>query len=282
MSIRRLTRCLACSVLALPLTAGCEVLQPSRPVAILARDAETKQQIPGAEIRISYPAIDPNYPVSPSVGTAGANGVAQLTARTSEEAGILLEGAAKGYLPDLQTVPVTAVRAIPPAHLFEAVDQRPVSFTLEMYAEPRPTIELVVPPLYRGPVQVAVQVQETVPCQPGQRCFSHVVPESGIVQVMGPAILRRVSSSDFIIKFADGTPLSRNAAGSDLGFWWVKSEGGSEYFQVGTKSDYEAYRRSLLQQGGGRQAAGGTGDGHGRHGHRSSPSSTDASGTTSP
>jgi hypothetical protein len=79
----------------------------------------------------------------------------------------------------------------------------------------------------------------------GQRDFTYVVPPgAGAVQVIGPPVLRHLFPLNFRAKYADGTPLSTEAKDQELGFWWLKTEGSSQYFLVGTRSDYDDYRRA--------------------------------------
>src|SRR5581483_8644278 len=60
-----------------------------------------------------------------------------------------------------------------------------VSF--ELFAEPRPTVELVVPNLYRGLIEVKMQIQDDAPAVPGQRAFRVVVSPKGEAELTGPA-----------------------------------------------------------------------------------------------
>ena len=50
--------------LALALAPGCQALHPYRPVPVLVRDAETKEPIAGAQVRVSYPFTDPKLALS--------------------------------------------------------------------------------------------------------------------------------------------------------------------------------------------------------------------------
>jgi len=168
---------------------------------------------------------------------------------------------------------VEAVRAVKPARLFEDVDRRPPSFVLEMYAEPSPTVELVVPTGYHGVIEA-----EVAPRTPGQRCFSYVVSPTGAVQVIGPPLLRRVLPAMFTARYADGTPLSRNPQDTEIGFWWLKHDGRSDSFLVGTKSEWKRSRPS--DEGATRShghSDGQSGGGPGRRGRKGNQSGSDAS-----
>lgn len=279
-------RCLFFPVLLLASAPGCQALHHYRPVAVEAVDAETQQPIPGADVRIWYPLAPPSQAPWYSTGTTGDDGIVRLRAAPFGYGGLAVEGNAKGYLLEQKNLSVEAVHAIAPAHAFEAVDQRPVSVVLAMYAEPRPAVELVVPTGYRGMVKADVQVQEGASCPPGQRCFSYAVPPSGDVEVIGPAMLKRVDPPSFRARYADGTPLGRpDKDYAAVGFWWMKSEGRCQFFLVGTRSEYESMCRSYDKEGTGeyRISGGGKGQGGGRggrdHGGNQAPSQSSSDGT---
>ena len=65
------------------------------------------------------------------------------------------------------------------------------------------------------------------------------MPPSGVLELTGPPLLRRVYSPDFSARYADGTPLIRQPEGDQVGFWCVKTEGGIDHFLVGTRAEYE-------------------------------------------
>jgi hypothetical protein len=264
----RLVRCLSCPIFLLALASGCQALHSYRPVAIEVRDAETHQPIPSADVAITYPGTQPSFAPWNSSGTTGADGIVRLQAAPCGDAtGISVEMTAKGYLFEQKILLDKDVAAIAPAHLFETVEKRPVSFVLEMVAGPSPTVELIVPAGYRGLVKAEVHVQDDLPCPAGQRCFSYVVPPSGEVQVTGPRLLRRVFAPDFQARYADGTVLDRQAKDSAVGVWCLKSEETRHVFLVGTQAEYEE-RRQFYQKEETREsrpASSGRGGGRGRH-----------------
>jgi hypothetical protein len=276
---RRLARCLIYPVLLLGTVPGCQAFHAYRPVTVQARDAETKKPIPGAEIRLSYPLVQPTEGPWQSVGTTGSDGTTQLRVAPYGEVGILLEATVPGYMTEQKNYPIEAVKAIEPISFFKPAGQRPVSFVVEMYAEPFPSVDLVLPDGYRGTVKVGVKIREDAPCAPGQRLFSYPVPPSGIVQITGPPLLRRVFTPDFGARFADGTVLNRQPQGDEIGFMCLKTEGGFDYFVVGSRADFEQLRRTEQSEGAGKNQSSGNGKGGGkgkrnRNGGSSSPSDT--------
>ena len=273
---RRL-RYLAWAALLLALAPGCQGLFGSRPAPVLVRDAETNEPIPGAEVRLSYPPTQ--LPVGPPDCSekTGDDGVARVQAAPYGDGGVAVGVTARGYLSEEKVLSAQAVRALEPAHLFEAAERRPPALVVELYAEPRPAVELIVPAGYRGLIRAAVRVQEDAPSPPGQRSFPCVVPASGVVEVVGPPLLRRVFVTDFRARFADGAPLSREGGEGAVGLWWVKDEGGFHHFLVGTRDEFNDCCRSRPTggEGGGRPAAG-KGGGRGRGSHRGGDPSSDA------
>ena len=259
MRIGRPTLLLAHAALLLALGSGCQALQPYRPVLVLARDAETRQPIAGASVRVSNPGARPSVGPDTSSGVTGADGVAHLRALPRDEAGLVVEAASEGYLYEAKTLTAEAMRSIPQGRPFGMVDQSPPAVVLEMYAEPRPTVELVVPAGYRGLVKAEVRVHEDAHAQDErsaarwweladakahgpQRLFRYEVGPSGVVQATGPPLL--LHDPDFRVRYADGTPATWQATDSPLGFWRLRSEGACQCLLVGTAGDYEALRHS--------------------------------------
>src|SRR6516225_1726759 len=107
---RRL-RYLAWAALLLALAPGCQGLFGSRPAPVLVRDAETKEPIPGAEVRLSYPPTQ--LPVGPPDCSekTGDDGVARVQAAPYGDGGIAVGVTAKGYLSEEKVLSAQAVRA---------------------------------------------------------------------------------------------------------------------------------------------------------------------------
>ncbi len=214
--------------------ASCQSFQRFRPVDVLVRDAETKQPIPGANVRIWYPLTDGVYRTPESTGRTGADGVVRLQAATSGCEGMMVAGTAQGYLSEELDVPVTLIQT------------QPASVVVELLAEPRPMVELVVPTEFRGLVKI--EVQADAPPVPGQRVYQYEVPESGVVRVQGPPVLQRLMVGDYRARLADGTPLPQKVGVVDLGLRWLKCEGVNQYFVVGTQSEFDRVRRVMGRQ----------------------------------
>jgi hypothetical protein len=269
MRYRRLAVCLVCPVLLLGVGPGClsPGLDPYRPVVIQARDAETKQPLPDTAVRISYPVAGPATAPQVSAGSTDDYGLARLWAAPCGDGGILVEATASGYLCQTRDLSPEEVEALPLPSWFEAVERRPVSFTLDLYKAPNPTVELLLPEHFRGPLRVEVVIREDAPCRPGQRVFRCQVPESGTVQVVGPPLLRHLP--EFRAVTADGTVLSRQPKSYETGFWWLRNDEKCQVFLVGTAAEYAELRPAEPAHAEEtRPADAGKGQGRGQRGRR--------------
>lgn len=235
---------------------GCAIGIPSlgneHGMLVTVRDAETNQPIPSAQVHVWHFNQSSSADSIPSV-TTDQNGSAQLQSVLGKSDDMVLEVAANGYATEEKSIdPQGRVR-------------------VQLYAEPRPTIELNVPRLYRGLVSVKVQILDKTPATPGQRLFPFEVPESGVVEVVGPELFRHLSP-EFRAKLSDGTVLPARPEGLGVGFWWLKTSGEYEIFLVGTNADYEAFWRDHpheqpKERKGGKGHGGGKG-GQGEHGRK--------------
>jgi uncharacterized membrane protein YgcG len=250
-------------VLLFAVAPGCMSLPGDRPLPVQAVDAETKKPIRGANVQIAYPFAPSMWAAHGAAGPTADDGVARLRLAAGDDPAVTLEVAAIGYLPEEKPLPAAAVKALEPPHLFEMTDHRAPAVVVEMYAEPRPTVELIVPPGYRGHVRAAVRIQDDAPTLPGQRAFTYEVPPTGTIDVIGPPILHRVFAPDYRLRYADGAPLTQNARESEVGYWWLKSEGDVQVFLIGVKADYDAAVKSGEATPVGGQRSGGQGGGKG-------------------
>jgi hypothetical protein len=237
---RRPARALPGLVL-LAVVPGCSFFHSYRPAPVLVQDAETGRPITAAEVHLRYPLTDPTYAPSAESGTTREDGVAHLRAAPYGKLGIQVSAAASDYLPEAVDFSAEDVAALEPASWFEEVQKRPARFVVALFAAPRPEVELVLPPFYRGVVKADLQVQPGLHAQPGQRSFHYVVPPSGVLQEEVPPLLAHALAPGFTLTYADGVPLTRGAQGSAVGYWWLGTEGNAQCFFVGTAQEF-AYR----------------------------------------
>jgi hypothetical protein len=254
-------------LLFLLLGAGCQTMQPARPLTIIARDAETQEPIAGA--RVSLRPIEGYHLPGPDLGTTGRDGIVRFQGNSKDDRAIGIEANANGYMLVSTYIPAETVRSIPAAPRFGHDTERPVAFTVELFAGPRPSVDLIVPAGYRGVVKADVAIARDAPCPPHQRKFQFSVAPDGTVHVTGPAMLERVQASDFQLRYADNAPISHKASSTDLGFWWLRHEGDADYYVIGDRGDYQLARAEEASDGGApppRSSGGGGGRG-GRGGH---------------
>jgi hypothetical protein len=239
-------------------------------VSVLIQDAETKQPIADAKVHSWYPGTQSAVGPDEEHRETGKDGIAHLNLSPYGDGGVLLEATATGYMEEEKALSVAEVQAIEPAHWFEKVERRPVNYVIELYAEPHPTVELVIPPGYRGRIEAEIRAEPNIPCPPHQRQFTFVAAPPAVVQVAGPPMFRFLFPQDFQAKYADGIALNQEVNGEDVGFWWIKCDGRYVTFLVGTKAEYDRYRRSAATESGShdRSSGGGKGQGQGRHGGR--------------
>jgi hypothetical protein len=226
--------------------AGCQTLHRYRSVPVLVRDAETKKPIPTAQVHLSYPFAQDALAPHDSVESTGPDGVAHVQAAPYGDYDLLAEASAKGYLPEDLKVPVAAVEQIEPTPWIGQAQQGPARFVIDLYSEPRFSVELALPEGFRGLVKAEVHIQDDMPCPQGLRCFRYDVAWSGAVEVKGPTLLRRVFPPAYRARCADGTLLGTEMTALKVGFRWLKSDGNTHYFVAGTEIEYDRFRRNLL------------------------------------
>jgi len=218
---------------------GSQALAASRPLVVLVRDAETNTPIGRADVRTSYSATMMLSSPRDSSDTTKADGIARLEMGAGDDFGVVLLASAPGYLDGEKTVSTEVIRAIKPLGLFEVVRRRPVNVVVELYKQPYPAAELVVPAGFRGMIEAKLGGGKAV-WAVGQRAVRFAVPASGKVEVSGPTWLPHEQAPEFRVSFADGTPVTPRAQQSQLGYWWIKSKGTLNYVLVGTQHDYDA------------------------------------------
>ncbi len=257
--------------------AGCHTLQPSTPLTVHVRDAETQAPVPGATVRLwrfGSHAEDREQSY-----TTGADGDAVAHLAPPDEGGVMVGVTSPDYLTNQTTLPNELVDALSSAKPFHPYKGAPLVFTFDVYKGPRPTAELVIPTGFRGLIKAEVRVVPNGSWPAGQRVFSYTVPPTGVVDVSGPQIFNLAGvGPDFVAKLEDGTLLPKNPPkGEDVGLRWVIRKGPTTYYYVvGTAADLAAQRSVLghdssysegeTKKSSGRGGGGGGGGGMGGRG----------------
>jgi hypothetical protein len=211
----RAKRCVFGAAVLLMQLCGCS-LYLIRPVTITVRDAETKQPIEGAEVSSDYMRMidfglifaGGNY----KEGVSDSDGKVTLVIDPYKDH-LTLNAQAKGYHnQDLYSYGPDIRKRVVPRNWFEWRNE----FVLEMYAEPKGTLNLVVPKGYRGAVVVRFAENDSPPVPPGQRIFTYAVPPNGVVDVKESGLLERAGSYHRVhARFEDGTELPTLAPTTD-------------------------------------------------------------------
>ncbi len=267
-----LTRMLLGPLALLPILTGCQLWHPTASIPIVVRDAETKEPIPGAEVKLWSPSDNRKTCIEPS-GTTGPDGVVRIKAEYPKEADVLVEVTAPGYLQD-EMDRILAGKA-PGAPEGGGI--------IEIFRGPRPVIEVVVPTAFRGELKVEMKIQDVTPEQLGMRVFRYQAPlpeltkagglgETPVIHVVGPPILDGRLGPEFRGLYSNGSTMPSEPKDKEIVLRWVRSEGLNQYFVVGTKIDQDAARkaaekivgsRDLSNKGGGGRRGGGGGGGMG-------------------
>jgi hypothetical protein len=237
-----------CAALLVIISSGCQTFLAQRPLAVQVRDAETKKPIAAAQVRVSYPHDRPAWAPADMTVKTQDDGIARLSAVLYGEDALAVETTANGYLPEEIQIGAISLKEIEPAHWFEGADHRRPNFVVDLYAEPQFTVELLLPPGYRGLVQVHVRIDDATTLAAGQRCFRYEVPPSGVVQAQGPPSLRRVFPPSYRARYSDGALLGIDMGIQKVGFRWLKSERDDHYFVVGTQPEYDTCRRNQVSE----------------------------------
>lgn len=255
---------------------GCQLTQPHTPVTVRVIDAETKAPVAGATVKVSDVLTQSAGPPQDSTGVSGPDGVARLRLAPEVNGDIAVEVSADGRMTEIREVPVGDVPPFDSTRPFQSRGRPPIDVVVEVYADPRPTAELVLPYLFHGPIKLEVKADDSVN-EPGRRAFGVVVPDSGAATLTGSGVLRHLMPADVTAKTADGAPVGRNVKEWEVGLRWVRSVGTTQHFFVGTQRECDDYRKSLEadpathsggEKKGGRRGGGGGGGRRGGGGGR--------------
>lgn len=246
---RRLARRLLCLFCFFCLMPGCQMLPKQPSLTVLVRDAETKKPIATAEVYLCQCLAHDEVAPCRSKGLTQADGIARLRAEPVGTHGFQVQTVAQGYLPEKVNVPAAAAlkkKAAPPSS--PETEPHPADAIVDVYAEPNFSVELVLPPGYRGLVKAEIQVSDNLPVPAGQRCFRYLVSASGDVLVKGPSLLRRVPVQDFRARYGNGPLLGTTLDAEKVGFRWLRGMGNRQFFVVGTQMDYEVLHRQIAPE----------------------------------
>jgi hypothetical protein len=251
---------------------GCHTIEPSTPIAVHVRDAETHAPVPAVAVRLwRYGSHESDREAN---FVTDADGVAHARVGSPDHGGVMLEVSGPNCLPTQVTLPREVADALATARPLQPYEGPPLSVDVDVFAGPRPKVELVLPPGYRGVVKAEVRASQSGQWPAGQRLFSYVVPTGGVVRVEGPAVLGHGYGPEVVAKFVNGAPCPNEPKNEEVGLRWIRRDGNDIYFAVGTSADEAAARRAVgsgvdntpPSASGSRSGGGGGGGGGGRHG----------------
>jgi len=192
MSGYRIPGALACCLLTAAL-AGCGLFREYRPVTIQVIDGETRQPLPGAEVSVSYPNMLDFTAPTPVSGVTDGRGAVTLEVGEYCNKQLSAERAAYSQVGRVVLRP-GFIAALP-----REASRRDVHYILELWADPNPVVEFVIPPGYRGPIKARFEPANSQDFQPGQRVFQCRIDEAGRVTVKAPKL---VDGNSHSTKFA--------------------------------------------------------------------------------
>jgi hypothetical protein len=249
---RRLAQCLLCLLFLFCLVAGCQTFHSDQTLAVLVRDAETKKPVATAEVylcqRLKADEVAPCH----TAAFTEADGIARLHADPGGEHGFQVQAVAQGYLPEKIDIPAEKESNRQPSaskrDQSADTDSTPADAVVEIYAAPDFSVELILPPGYRGLVKADIQIQDNLPLPTGQRCFRFPVSPTGDVLVKGPPQLRRVSPQEFRARYGDGPQLGTTMDAQQVGFRWLRGARNQHLFVIGNQLDYETLHRQVAPE----------------------------------
>jgi hypothetical protein len=259
----RLAQCLLCLLFLFCLAPGCQTFHGDQTFAVMVRDAETKKPIATAEVYLCERMKgDEVAPCRSAAVFTESDGIARLRTEPGAEHGYQVQAVAQGYLPEKIDIPSELAKGKHSPTMKRAqpadTDHSSADAIVEVYSAPDFSVELVLPPGYRGLIKADIQVQDNLQLPAGLRCFRFPVSAAGDVLVKGPVQLRRVSPQDFRARYGDGPLLGTTMDAQQVGFRWLRGAGNQHLFVIGNQVDYETLHRQVAPEE--TQAASGTAD----------------------
>jgi hypothetical protein len=211
-----------------------------RTVTIDVRDAESGAPIPGAEVRTAYSQNEFAYN-RPDLQTSltQADGSVTTTIAKFDHGWF---ASAPGYIPtepdqtELEPQPEAAELS---GHV-----------TLRLYRLPEPTVRVLVPAGYRGPLFIEIVNSEHGTTIPGTRQFTFRASEAGYVPVeSNPLItlaIRLHYSNWFEVVDGDGLTIRAQSPGNPS-IHWIACIRSRELFVVGSQHDAELQRARVTR-----------------------------------
>ena len=248
--IEQLLRPLIVVMLTAPCTflPGCITFPSYEPVDVLVLDAETGNPLSDATVSVWYlrgfPVLNTPKDISASTNTYG-----RATLRVAEYHGVVWETSAQNYI--ALGFPVSRRRI--PEELQIATEEHTdhKEVIIRIYRQPEPTITVFVPEGYRGPLKLDLPPTSSfVQGAIGRREFTFEASQTGYVRIDAAPLLLRSRLKDFIVRYADGTPIRPRSFDDDerVILRRMTDFGNRWLFMIGTRADEDMLRRVLYER----------------------------------
>ena len=249
--LEQLLRSLMVVMLTAPCTflPGCIAFPSYQPVDVLVLDAETGNPLSNATVSVTYArgVLVLTIPKEISVNTDMCG---RATLRVTDyHGGVFWEITAQNYI--ALGFPVS-YRHIPEELEIateEHTDHKEV--IIRLYRQPKPTITVIVPEGYRGPLKLDLPPTSSfVQGAIGRREFTAEASQTGYVRIDATPLLLRPHLKDFIVRYADGTQIRTRSFDDDerVILRWIGIFGNRWLLMIGTRADKDMLRRVLYER----------------------------------
>lgn len=225
-------------VLFVPFWCGCIKFYSQEQYQFKVVDAEQNKPVEGAIVSVAYIFKEPvlNAP-KPAEVVTDQSGLAELKVADYKAH---LRARAEGYIP-LRWLRFR--KDSPAQHNFKIQNDSEV--IVSIYKEPKPTIEIVVPDGYRGPVALEFLASDK-PAQvkAGQRFFSYNTSPKGYVQIQHSPLF---DSCKIIARYENGNPVPRPSRSrpEQISFLRVYTRDQKRLYLIGTFKEEDELKRKL-------------------------------------
>jgi len=204
---------------------GCIKFYGYRDVTVSVRDAETNQPISHARVDVKYLYMMVINAPKPTYGNTDADGIAVIHAANFD--GQDWKASAEGFLSDQRPFFDNESRA-----------------DFKLYREPAPTIEIIVPNGFRGPLLIDRRpVTDWIQGETGHRVFTYHASSNGYVAIDATPLLMGFDIFKLEARFENGAPIPRRdlvgTGPGTIALRWVDASWPRDLFVVGTESDIE-------------------------------------------
>ncbi len=201
---RRTFRGLLGPALLVCLVPGCLSLHSERPVKVLVRDAETKEPIKEAEVRLTYRtrAAEASTPTTEKTKT---DGIARMTTTPNGKDALIIQASTRHTSSHGVEDPTAVERSNRPVG--SRRPSRSVTFIMDVYRGPPFAVDLTIPTGLRGLIKAELQIQDDANCTLGQRNFQFLVEPTGSVMIARLPV-RRVGRPPCLARMPTARPSS--------------------------------------------------------------------------